>query len=304
MFLRVAIILSVGLLLLGFTFVDNGTRFVARGQTTADSAKNLMSLPRYRASVADLASDEMEGRKIGTPGSAKAIRYIEARFKTIGLAPGYQGKYVQNYHHSYEGEAEAANVIALLEGSDAVLKNEFVVVSAHFDHLGRSTEEGCPDQPDGDCIMPGTNDNASGVAALFELAHAFVGMQDELKRTIVFVAFDGEECGCTGSNYYVEKAPAVPLDATVSNINIDEIGEGGFIVRYDDVKVNADIGENCPVDAVVFARRGVRSLSVVGDSSQHHECTDTPENMRFDEAFETLRAAFDIVHRAVQETAE
>ena len=94
MFWRVAIILSVGLLLLGFTFVENGTRFVARGQTTADGAKNSMSLPRYRASVVDLASDEMEGREgrhtrlgEGDPLYRSAIQGDRARSGISGRIP-------------------------------------------------------------------------------------------------------------------------------------------------------------------------------------------------------------------------
>jgi aminopeptidase YwaD len=117
-------------------------------------------------------------------------------------------------------QTEAYNVIGILEGTDAVLKNEIIVIGAHYDHLGKggagslavnSTE-----------IHHGADDNASGVAAVLELARQFA-KEKKNKRTIVFMAFGGEEEGLLGSKFYVNN-PVFPLDKTVAMINLDMVG--------------------------------------------------------------------------------
>jgi aminopeptidase YwaD len=115
----------------------------------------------------------------------------------------------------------SANVIGVLEGSDANLKSEVVVIGAHYDHLGRGGE-GSLAPREGE-IHHGADDNASGVAGLLELARIFSAERSSLKRSIVFVAFSGEEEGLIGSNYYVNQ-PTFPLEKTVAMINMDMIG--------------------------------------------------------------------------------
>ena len=108
------------------------------------------------------------------------------------------------------------NVIGFVEGSDPILKNEVVVISAHYDHLGSK---------DGD-IYYGADDNGSGTAALIELASAFQHAKNDgkqPKRSILFIAFTGEELGLLGSSYYTDN-PLIPLENTVANLNIDMIG--------------------------------------------------------------------------------
>ncbi|MDT7603587.1 MAG: hypothetical protein QOF61_1584 [Acidobacteriota bacterium] len=118
-------------------------------------------------------------------------------------------------------EQPAYNVVGVLEGSDAKLKSETIVIGAHYDHLGRggagslATREGE--------IHHGADDNGSGTAALLELARLFATSAPRPRRTIVFVAFSGEEEGLIGSSYYV-KNPVVPLAQTVAMINMDMIG--------------------------------------------------------------------------------
>jgi Zn-dependent M28 family amino/carboxypeptidase len=116
--------------------------------------------------------------------------------------------------------AEAFNVIGILEGNDPILKSEAVVIGAHYDHLGRggrgslavnSTE-----------IHHGADDNASGVAAMLELARKFAA-EKKNKRTLIFIAFGGEEEGLLGSKFYVNN-PVFPLDKTVAMINLDMVG--------------------------------------------------------------------------------
>src|SRR5215213_11172155 len=118
-------------------------------------------------------------------------------------------------------EVPSYNVVGVLEGSDPVLKNENIVIGAHYDHLGRGGEGSLA--PRSGEVHHGADDNASGTAGLLELARIFAAQRSELKRTLVFIAFSGEEEGILGSNYYVNHPP-MPLANTVAMINMDMIG--------------------------------------------------------------------------------
>ncbi|HEX8638730.1 MAG TPA: M20/M25/M40 family metallo-hydrolase, partial [Pyrinomonadaceae bacterium] len=116
--------------------------------------------------------------------------------------------------------AEAYNVIGVLEGKDAVLKSEAVVVGAHYDHLGRGGQGSLAGNSSE--IHHGADDNASGVAAMLELARQFAEAKNN-KRTLIFIAFGGEEEGLLGSKAYVNN-PVFPLNKTVAMINLDMVG--------------------------------------------------------------------------------
>jgi hypothetical protein len=118
-------------------------------------------------------------------------------------------------------DASAYNVIGILDGSDPVLKNEVIVIGAHYDHLGHGGA-GSLAAREGE-IHHGADDNASGTAGVLELARLFTEQQPRPRRTIVFIAFSGEEEGLLGSSYYVNH-PIVPLANTVAMINMDMIG--------------------------------------------------------------------------------
>jgi Zn-dependent M28 family amino/carboxypeptidase len=116
------------------------------------------------------------------------------------------------------GETKAAvrNVIGVLRGSDPVLKDTYVFVTAHYDHLGTREREG-----ETDSIFNGANDDASGVAGMIEVARALVAAKP--KRSVVFMGFYGEERGLLGSTYY-GRNPVFPLKASVAQINLEQIG--------------------------------------------------------------------------------
>jgi aminopeptidase YwaD len=118
-------------------------------------------------------------------------------------------------------DAPGYNIVGGLEGNDPQLKNEVVVIGAHYDHLGRGGEGSLA--PRSGEVHHGADDNASGVAGLLEIARDFAAHKKELKRSVVFIAFSGEEEGLIGSNYYVNH-PLVPLAQTVAMINMDMIG--------------------------------------------------------------------------------
>ncbi len=117
--------------------------------------------------------------------------------------------------------APAANVVGFLQGSDAKLKDEVIVIGAHYDHLGHGGRSSLAAR-EGE-IHHGADDNASGTAALIELARLLSAERDKQRRTIVFVAFGGEEEGLLGSSHYVAH-PYLPLERTVAMINMDMVG--------------------------------------------------------------------------------
>jgi hypothetical protein len=117
--------------------------------------------------------------------------------------------------------AGAYNVIGILEGSDPVLKKEAVVIGAHYDHLGRGGQGSLAPREGG--IHHGADDNASGVAGMLELARIFSSERARMKRTLIFIAFGGEEEGLLGSRFYVNQ-PVWPLGETVAMINMDMVG--------------------------------------------------------------------------------
>jgi hypothetical protein len=117
---------------------------------------------------------------------------------------------------------ESSNVLGLLPGGDPDLKDEVIVIGAHYDHLGTGLDYSDPGRGKG-AIYNGADDNASGVSGLLELSEYFARGAYRLKRSLLFVAFSGEETGLLGSSFYIEH-PKIPVENTVSMINMDMIG--------------------------------------------------------------------------------
>src|SRR4030095_1545634 len=134
---------------------------------------------------------------------------------------GFKGVTISLSTSVVRREVSASNVVGILDGSDPVLKKEVIVIGAHYDHLGHGGE-GSLAPREGE-IHHGADDNASGTAGMLELARLFSSQKLRPRRTIVFMAFSGEEEGLLGSNYYVNH-PIVPLGNTVAMINMDMIG--------------------------------------------------------------------------------
>lgn len=112
------------------------------------------------------------------------------------------------------------NVVGLLPGSDPLLKDTYILVTAHYDHLGIDTSI---TDPEADNIFNGANDNASGTASMIEIAEALSKSKEQPKRSILFIAFFGEEKGLYGSEYYA-KNPIVPLEKTIAQVNLEQLG--------------------------------------------------------------------------------
>lgn len=177
-------------------------------------AVQTISADDVRVHVEFLASDALRGRRTGAPGLTLAADYILAAFRAVGLE-----SFLQRFPCTGVAEsAWPANIVALLPGSDPVRRREWVVVTAHYDHMG----VGLPDAR-GDSINNGADDNASGTAAVLALARAFARLGTRPARSIAFVAVSGEEQGFVGSAYFVAHRPA-PIEEMVANINLDMLG--------------------------------------------------------------------------------
>jgi hypothetical protein len=178
--------------------------------------------------VAFLAASEREGRVPGSRGHEAAAEYIAAQMKAIGLTPGGEGGSFRQPFTIDKGPAgtpvTAANLIGYLPGTKADWEGQSVIVSAHYDHLGL----GWPDAREAERgkVHPGADDNASGVAVLLELAKV-VASAGRPSRSIVFVAFSGEEAGLAGSKHFVAHSLPFPLEKAMGVINIDTVGRLG-----------------------------------------------------------------------------
>jgi hypothetical protein len=159
-----------------------------------------------------LSSDELEGRETGTRGIEKAAVFLEGFFKKKNVKP-----YFSTYRDTLTNfKTPAFNIVGFLEGNDSELKKEFVVLSAHYDHIGlvKNKQE--------DLINNGANDDASGVTAVAEMAKYFAQTKSN-KRSILFVFFAGEEKGLLGSKSLVQKLKKQDFNL-YSQLNIEMIG--------------------------------------------------------------------------------
>ena len=147
--------------------------------------------------VFTLASEEFAGRR--GKGSEKTVEYIVNHLKNSHLKPGFDTSYTQDVIQGTSGKVIGRNIAAKVEGSDPVLSREWIILSAHWDHLGKNEGTGK--------IYAGADDNASGVAMLLESAAWFARPENRPKRSILFVAFDLEEFGLFGSRYFAAHMP-------------------------------------------------------------------------------------------------
>jgi len=178
-----------------------------------------------RRDIEFLASPALAGRLTGAPGNDSAAAYLARRYAQLGLkspAPGYLQKFVARpaAHAGQTVSLPSQNVFAVLPGRDPVLRNQYVVIGAHFDHLGTSTDGALgPQVPN--AVRLGADDNASGTAAVIELARLF--SRSPARRSIIFANFTGEEEGLLGSAYFAEHSP-VAVDSIVAMLNFDMVG--------------------------------------------------------------------------------
>lgn len=146
-----------------------------------------------KETVTYLASDELQGRDTGSEGIEKAAVYLENKFKEYGVKP-----YFNTFRDPFKAnERDAFNIIGVLEGTDPVLKNEYILLGAHYDHIGFGEKVGM------DSIANGANDDASGTSAVLAMSRYFAKKKTN-KRSIIFGLFSAEEMGLIGSKKLAE----------------------------------------------------------------------------------------------------
>ncbi len=276
---------SFRVLVIGLCLLAAG--LVAAQQTHIDATALVDDLRR-------LSADDMEGRRVGTPGGARARALLVTRFRGAGLRP-FAGTFEQPFGGG--GGVAGVNVAGYVPGR--VRPNQYIVVSAHYDHLG--VRDGR--------TFNGANDNASGAAALPALARHFV--RNRPATSLLFVAFDAEEGGLAGSRAFVDRPP-VSRDAIVINLNMDMIGRDDsntlwvvgtrrqpalrpFVERAATAaSVSLRMGYDNPADGALkdwtrdsdhwsFLQAGIPALYFgVEDFALHHHVDDDFETMTLD----------------------
>ncbi len=214
----------------------------------------------------------------------------------------------------------APNVVAILEGSDPTLKNEYVVFSAHMDHVGVAGPRGSGGcrAKGSDSICNGADDDGSGTVAVVEIAEAFAGMNPRPKRSIIFLNVSGEEKGLWGSEYFSDH-PAVPISGIVADLNIDMIGRNWKDTIVAIGKEHSDLGATLnrvgaahpelsmrPIDDIWpeenfyfrsdhynFARKGVPILFFFsGTHPDYHQVSDSPDKIDAEKESRVARLIF------------
>lgn len=178
------------------------------------SSQLMVSEQSVYDAIAYLSSDALQGRKPGTPGIELAAQYLEGIFASNSILP-----YFESYRDGFcHNGSPTYNIVGYVEGCDEVLKNEYVVIGAHYDHEGVVAGA----DPDEDVVFNGANDNASGVSAVAEMAKYFAVRKDN-KRSLMFCFFTAEEDGRKGSGHLVERLKAVNFPV-YAMINFEMIG--------------------------------------------------------------------------------
>jgi Zn-dependent M28 family amino/carboxypeptidase len=169
--------------------------------------------------ISYLSSDEMRGRANGSPEMKIAASWIADKFREYGVKPLLpDGNYLQNY--TYTGRdrtVEEKNVLGIIQGSDPQLKDQYLFITAHFDHIG-IRRGASPDS-----ICNGADDNAAGTCTLIAIAKEIFESGLKPGRTLVFAAFSGEESGTRGSMFFISHLP-VPVENIYADINFEMIG--------------------------------------------------------------------------------
>ncbi|WP_299097610.1 M28 family peptidase [Winogradskyella sp.] len=175
-------------------------------------SSNKITEDSIRKSMEYLASDELAGRATGTEGIEKAAVYIEEYFKSNNIKP-----YFETYRDSFQlGEITGYNIVGVIEGNDPKLKDEFVILGGHYDHIGKGKEV------DGDSIANGANDDASGTIAAMEFGRYFSKSKTN-KRSILITLYAAEEMGLKGSAHLAKRLKDENLNA-YTMINFEMIG--------------------------------------------------------------------------------
>ncbi|MGE5411441.1 MAG: M20/M25/M40 family metallo-hydrolase [Clostridiales bacterium] len=282
--------------------------------------KAIHNFERDNFSIPDLNKNEIPAFYVNNnvvddilSGSNKNVKKIcEEIDKTLKPASFTMQNKTLKFQVNYDVQfLKTQNVLGLVEGTDPVLKNEFIVIGAHYDHVGLGYH-GAMFKKDIGRIFNGADDNASGTSGLIEIAEAFA--KSPAKRSILFIAFTVEENAMMGSRYYVKDQPLLPLDKTVAMFNLDMVGRndtdelyvGGAFYSSDLIKIAQRANEKVGFelffntgiltmgsDQAFFIRKEIPSLFFFsGMHDDYHTPEDKIEKINFDKTEKVAKLAF------------
>lgn len=264
-----------------------------------------ISESELRDHILFLTSEKNAGRYPGGKENKRVVKYLQKDFKKNGINP-----ISEDYRQSFSAKLRVEkgvdvkpevitwNVVGYIEGNDPHLKKEFIVLGAHYDHLGLGGPSSKSDKKN--TIHYGADDNASGTAALLEIAEKIASQKQQLKRSVLFIAFGAEEQGLLGSKHFVDN-PLVPLSQIKLMINMDMVGRlnnqkqvymGGAGTFPNGVEFMRNLGKSLDLNPVVhagsvggsdhvsFYRKELSVLGIhTGGHPQYHTPEDTVEHI-------------------------
>lgn len=285
-----------------------------------------------KKTVAFLASQELGGRFPGTAGDTLASEFILERLRGLRLKPVLKGKKKKAYYHDFtygkEEERTTHNILAVLPGKDKQLKNEYIVVGSHYDHLGMGGKGSGSRRPDTLAVHPGADDNASGDAVVLELARHFKKVGSP--RSIIFAFFGAEEQGLVGSKYFVEwmktedknrKNLPDDIKGIIAMVNLDMVGHmrddamsvagtgtsSSFKALAENVGKQTNLKISCTADGygasdqASFVAADVPVLFLTtGGHMEYHTPFDKPHTLNYDGMQQTLDYAKELISQLAE----
>jgi len=288
------------LLAAGFVlfFLGCGTQDISSTTDFFRRGLDVILQPEIKDNLYYLASKELGGRRTGSAGDKLAAKFIAEKFKEYGLQSGSNADYLQKF-------SSTQNVVGYFVGNDPTLKDEVIAIGGHFDHLGTS----------GSSYYPGADDNASGTVSVVSLARAISRVKECIRRTVVIMAFSGEEQGMDGSGYYVNN-PYFPITNTIYMINLDMVGYlrngdlsflGGarspqvaaairsIVSKYPGITSDITSSSGGGSDHVPFEQKKVPAVFVhTGTHANYHKVTDTADKINYDGLTSIIKIAFEM----------
>ena len=297
--------------------------FVFAVQTQAQKQDDMRQAVEY------LASQELGGRYPGTAGDTLASEYIVGQLRGLKLKPVVKGKKKKGYFHDFtygkEVERTTHNIIAVLPGKDKQLRNEYIVIGSHYDHLGMGGKDSGSRRPDTLGVHPGADDNASGDAVVLELAKYFKKARSP--RSIIFAFFGAEEQGLIGSKQFLEwmkkddpRRINLPGDkkGIVAMVNLDMVGRmrdhamsvsgtgtsTEFKTMAEKAAEQTNLNISCtpdgygPSDHASFVAQDIPVLFLTtGGHMEYHTPDDVPSTLNYDGMQQTLDFSKELVTR-------
>ena len=278
-------------------------------------------LDDMRRTVEYLASQELGGRFPGTKGDTLASEFIVGKLRGLKLKPIVKAKKEKGFYHDFtfpkkEQDITTHNIIAVLPGKDKQLRNEYIVVGSHYDHLGMGGKDSGSRRPDTLGVHPGADDNASGDAVVLELARHFKKVRSP--RSIIFAFFGAEEQGLVGSKQFLDwmkqddaRRRNLPQDikGIVAMVNLDMVGRmrdhamsvsgtgtsSGFKAMAEQAAEQTQVAVSCtpdgygPSDHASFVAAEIPVMFLTtGGHMEYHTPDDVPSTLNYDGMQQTL----------------